>query len=311
MRWKNSVSIPALAPAFALLAGMIPGSALAQGMDEVQFRTEQVREGLYMLDSGIAGNIGVSAGEDGVFLIDDQFAPLTPKVIAAIREVTDAPIRYLINTHYHADHTGGNENLGKEGALIFAHDNIRARLEAAPPVNDRAWTNGTDGLPVITFNSEMSFHLNGGEARAIHVANAHTDGDAIIHFRDLNAIHMGDLMFNGLFPYIDVDAGGNVDGVLKGVALALELADDETRIIPGHGPVASKADLIAYRDMIQTVRDRVAKLVKKGAYKKPKNLAQVLEAGTTAEYDEAWTWGFINSEKFVTSIYRSLTGKDE
>ena len=291
---------------FGLLAAasLLAPTAVAQDWDTVELTAEHVRDGIHVL-FGLGGNIGVSAGADGVFLIDDQFAPLTPKVRAAIAEISDQPIRFLINTHYHGDHTGGNENLGTAGTVIVAHDELRTRLLARPLEDSGGWTEegAVHGLPVITFNDELSFHLNGDEARAIHVPNAHTDGDSFIHFKSTNVIHMGDLMFNGLFPYIDVDAGGNVDGVLAGYVRALALTDEDTLVVPGHGPVATKKDLISNRAMIQTVRDRVAALIGER-----KSLEAVLAAAPTAEYDEAYTWSFIDPEKFVTSVYVSLTG---
>lgn len=284
----------------ALLAGLAP--AAAQEWDEVDVSIEPVADDLYALFAR-GGNIGVSVGDDGVFLIDDQYAPLTPKILAAIATLSDQPVRFLINTHYHGDHTGGNENLGRTGTVIVSHDHLRSRLKNRAIHRSGGWSEdgANHGLPVITFNDEMSFHLNGDEARAFYVPNAHTDGDAVIHFRQANVVHIGDLMFNGLFPYIDVDAGGNVDGVLAGVDRVLELADEQTRIIAGHGPLATVADLRSYRKMVATVRDRVAARVEAG-----ESLEQVLAAAPSAEYDEAWTWSFIDAEKFVTSIYRSL-----
>jgi glyoxylase-like metal-dependent hydrolase (beta-lactamase superfamily II) len=294
------------------LAAMLVTGALAlsanplaaQDWDSVEVQTEHVGGNIYALFAR-GGNIGVSVGDDGVFLIDDQYAPLTAKILAAIGEISDQPVRYLFNTHYHGDHTGGNENLGRSGTLIVAHDKLRARLQQRPVEKSGGWTaeGAAHGLPVVTFNDRLSFHLNGDEARAIHVANAHTDGDSFIHFKGANVIHTGDLMFNGLFPYIDVDAGGNVDGVLEGYDQVLALADDQTRVIPGHGPMATKRELISNRAMIQTVRDRVAALIADG-----KSLEEIQVAAPAAEYDEAYTWGFINAEKFVTAIHRSLAG---
>lgn len=284
------------------VALMLAIPAAAQDWDSVEIKTEHLGGNIYALFAR-GGNIGVSVGDDGVFLIDDQYAPLTPKILAAIGKISDRPVRYLINTHYHGDHTGGNENLGRSGTLIVAHDKLRARLKERPVERSGGWTEGGEryGLPVITFNDQLSFHLNGDEARATFVADAHTDGDAFIQFKGANVIHMGDLMFNGMYPYIDVDAGGNVDGVLAGYDQVLALADDQTRVIPGHGPMATKLELTSNRAMIQTVRDRVAALVADG-----KSLEEVLAAAPSAEYDEAYNWRFINATKFVTSIYRSL-----
>lgn len=276
----------------------------AQDWDAVEMVTESVGDNLYVLH-GAGGNIGLWIGEDGVFLIDDQFAPLTDKILAAIAALSDQPIRFLINTHYHGDHTGGNENLGRRGTLIVAHDKLRRRLQSRPIDSSGGWTaeGPAFGLPSLTFNDQMSFHLNGAEARIIHVPHAHTDGDAIVHFMGANVFHVGDLLFNGLFPYIDVDAGGNVEGVIRGVEQVLALADEETTIIGGHGPVATTQDLRQYHTMLKTVRDRVAVLIADG-----KSLDQVLAAAPSKEYDEDWTWGFIDTTKFVTSIYRSLAG---
>lgn len=286
----------------ALLTSPAAAPAFGQDQPPVEVKTVHVRGNIYALYAQ-GGNIGVSVGADGVFLIDDQYAPLTPQIQAAIAEITDQPVRYLINTHHHGDHTGGNENMGKAGALIFAHDNLRARLVGNPPIGARGWTEEgvAYGLPVITFNDQISFHLNGDEARATHVPNAHTDGDSFIHFKGANVIHTGDLMFNGMYPYIDVDGGGNVRGVLKGYDQMLALADEETRVIPGHGPMATMADMVANRAMIQAVSGRVAAMIAEG-----KSLDEVLAAGLSAEYDEAYTWVFIGPEKIVTSIYRSL-----
>lgn len=291
-----------LTAALGLALMLASPPAMAQGMDEVQMKIEPVRGNIYAL-YGSGGNIGVSVGDDGVFLIDDQYAPLTDKVMAAIATLSDQPVRFLINTHYHGDHTGGNENVGKGGTTIVAHDKLRARLEVRPLDHSGGWTEdgAAYGLPIITFNDQMSFHLNGDEARAIHFPDAHTDGDSLIHFKGANVIHMGDLMFSGLYPYIDVDAGGNVDGVLAAYTVAIEMSDDDTKIIPGHGPLSDKAGMIENRAMIQAVRDRVAALIADG-----KSLDEVLAAAPSAEFDAAYTWSFIDPAKMVTSVFRSL-----
>ena len=266
--------------------------AVAQGMDDVEIEVQHLRGNIYAL-FGRGGNIGVSAGDEGVFLIDDQFAPLTPKIIAAIREISDAPIRFVLNTHYHGDHTGGNENLGEEGVVIVAQDNVRVRMigrdtpEAA--------------LPVVTFNDKASIHLNGEEARAVHVEHAHTDGDSIIWFKDSNVVHMGDTFFNERYPYIDVDGGGDIDGLIDAASYVLGKIDDDTIIIPGHGPITGKTGLQAYLDMLIISRDRVKTLKDDGA-----SLEDVLEADVTADYDEKWTWAFIDGGKFVTAVYNTV-----
>lgn len=286
---------------FASLLLMTP--VMAQ--DDVEVRVEPVAGNIYALFAQ-GGNIGVSVGEDGVFMIDDQYAPLTAKIIAAIATLSDQPVRFLINTHYHGDHTGGNENMGKAGTVIIGHDNIRARLQARPLGQSGGWTEegGRHGLPVITFNAEMSFHLNGDEARAVHFANGHTDGDSLIHFKGANVIHMGDLMFNGLYPYIDVDAGGSVDGMLAAYEAAIAMSDADTKIIPGHGPLSDRAGMMANRDMIQTVRDRVAAMIAEG-----KSMDEIVAAAPSAEFDEDYTWSFIGPERFVRSVYNSLVSE--
>ncbi|NVJ99531.1 MAG: MBL fold metallo-hydrolase [Alphaproteobacteria bacterium] len=237
----------------------------AQDWDKVEIKVQELRGGMYAL-YGSGGNLGVSVGEDGVILVDDQYAPLTDKIKAAIAGISDAPIRYVINTHFHGDHTGGNENLG-DAAVIVAHDNVRQRMSEGAFV--KAFNMKMDpqpdvALPAITFNAEMSLHMNGQDTRIIHVKNAHTDGDSIIHFRGANVIHMGDLMFNGMFPFIDVPNGGDVDGILKGLDLAIAAADDETMVIPGHGMVTNKAGLVTYRNTLADLRGIIEKLKAEG-----------------------------------------------
>ncbi len=287
-----------------MLASAISFGAKAQNnMDDVTIEVQELRGGIYAL-FGRGGNIGASIGEDGIFLIDDQFAPLTDKIKAALAGISDQPVKFVINTHWHGDHTGGNENLGKEGSIIVAHDNVRVRMKASDM--DRVAKGEMDmirkdALPVITFNDELSFHLNGTEARSIHISNAHTDGDSIIHFAEYNIVHMGDTFFNGRFPFIDVNSGGSVDGALNAIDAVLTLSNDDTMIIPGHGPIANKGDLQAYRDMIQTVRDRVAEMKGNGM-----SLEQVNAAGPANDYAEKWSWNFISAERFVGAIYSSL-----
>ncbi len=284
----------------AVLAGLSTG-ALAQDWDKVEIKTQPLRGGIYAL-YGSGGNIGVSVGEDGIILIDDQYAPLTDKIKAAIEAISDQPIRYVVNTHFHGDHTGGNENLG-DTAVIVAHDNVRQKLSEGAFIksfNMKMDPQPKVALPSITFNSEMSLHMNGEDARIIHVKNAHTDGDSIIYFRGSNVIHMGDIMFNGMFPFIDVDNGGDIDGVLMGLDLAIEAIDEETIVIPGHGQVTDKAGLIAYRKTMAELRDVVAKLKDEG-----KTLEEVQAMDPFKDYDliqfgDGW------ANQVAGFIYRSL-----
>jgi len=274
-----------------------PLSAQAQDMADVEITTEDLGGGIYVL-FGRGGNIGVSVGGDGIILVDDQYAPLTDKVVAAIRDISDAEMRFLLNTHYHGDHTGGNENLGHMGVTIVAHDNIHERLSGKLGDGD---AQPAVALPVITFNDQLSFRINGDDARAIHVAHAHTDGDSMIYFKNANVIHMGDLLFNGRYPYIDVDGGGTVDGYIAAQERGLAVGNAETTYIAGHGPTTDADGVRANLAMIRTVRNRVAALKSTGA-----SLEDVLAAAPSADYSQTYAWGFINDERFVTSVYKSL-----
>jgi glyoxylase-like metal-dependent hydrolase (beta-lactamase superfamily II) len=289
---------------FAVALTAVLASGVAAQEPEPEIRTEQVAPGIYVL-YGSGGNIGVSAGPDGVFLVDDQYAPMTPKITAALARLSPSPPRFVINTHWHGDHTGGNENLANQGSLVVAHDNVRVRMGSeqfnkmfdrkTPPSPGKA-------LPVVTFSNEVSFHLNGDEIRASHAPAAHTDGDVFLHFRKANVIHTGDLVFAGRYPFIDLDSGGSVAGVIAAVDRMLTLADEKTRIIPGHGDVTDRAGLAAYRDMLAETSGRVRELVKSG-----KTLDEVLAAKPNAEYDAKQAWGFINPERYLQILYRDAT----
>jgi glyoxylase-like metal-dependent hydrolase (beta-lactamase superfamily II) len=271
---------------------------------DVLINTVEVRDGIYML-IGAGGNIGVSVGEDGVFLIDDQFAPLTEKIKAAIAKLSDQPIRFLINTHWHYDHTGGNENLGKENVLIVAHDNVHKRMSVDTLIGAFATTVPASpkvALPVITFNDTVTFRINGEEIQVFHQSNAHTDGDSVVHFIDSNVMHTGDVWFNGFYPFIDTSSEGSIDGVIKSVKHLLTIVDDKTRIIPGHGKLANKNDLNGYLEMLMMVRSRMQKLIDEG-----KSIDQIIELKPLADYDESLGGGFLKPEQFMRIVHDSLT----
>jgi glyoxylase-like metal-dependent hydrolase (beta-lactamase superfamily II) len=240
------------------------------------------------------------------FLVDDQFAPLTPKVMAAVATVTSNPIRFVVNTHWHFDHTGGNENLGKAGALLVAHDNVRKRMSTDQFIEllKRSQPASPPGaLPVVTFNDSVTFHLNEDDVVAFHVAPAHTDGDVIVHFTKANVFHMGDVFITTGYPFVDLSSGGNVNGFIAAVDRVLGLCDADTKIIPGHGAVSDCTALRAYRDDVYTIRERVRAAMAAG-----KGLDAIKAAKLTADYDARYSKGFINGDLFVESVYRSLGG---
>ena len=292
----------------ALLAVALAAVIVAQQQDfsQVQIQTVPVSGHLSML-VGAGGNIGVSVGPDGAFIVDDQYAPLSDKIRAAVSALGPQPLRFVVNTHWHGDHTGGNEAMGQAGALIVAHDNVRRRMSTEQFnsfFNRKTPPSAPKALPVVTFGETVTFHINGDELHAFHVPNAHTDGDAIIHFRKADAIHMGDTFFNGNYPYIDVDSGGSVAGMIAAADKVLALAGPATKIIPGHGPLATRADLETYRGVLVTLRDRVGALVKAG-----KTLDEVKAAAPMKDYDAKWGSGFIKPEPLLAIAYRDLSKK--
>jgi glyoxylase-like metal-dependent hydrolase (beta-lactamase superfamily II) len=287
----------------ALAIALAAPAAAQQDFSKVEVKAEKVAEGLYML-TGAGGNIGLSVGKSGSFVVDDQFAPLTDKILAAIKAITPDPVRFVVNTHWHGDHTGGNENMGKAGAFIVAHDNVRRRMstEQFNATFKRATPPSPEGaLPVVTFAEGLTFWWNGEEIRVRHVAPAHTDGDAVVHFVKADVVHMGDLFFNGGYPFVDTSSGGRVDGVIAAADGVLQTVTEKTRIIPGHGPLATKADLQAYRDVVKACRDRIAKLKAEG-----KDRAAVIAAKPTADYDAKWGQGFMKGDVFTGLVFDSL-----
>jgi cyclase len=277
-----------------------------EGFDKVEVVPTKVTDGVYML-TGRGGNIGVSVGPDGVFLIDDQYAPLTDKVRAAVKTLSDGPIRFVLNTHWHGDHTGGNENFGKSDVVIVAHENVRKRMSVEQFIEafgSKVPASPKAALPVVTFTDAVTFHLNGDDIRSFHVPPAHTDGDTLVHFGKANVVHMGDCFFNGMYPFIDLSSGGSFEGMIAAADTGLGRADAGTKIIPGHGPLADKAALQSYRDMLVGVRDRVQPLVKAG-----KTLEEVKAAQPTKAFDEKWGQGFMKPDVWLGIVYKSLKGQ--
>lgn len=275
----------------------------AQERPEIQVRTVQVAENVYML-AGAGGNLALSAGDDGALLVDSEYAQLTEKVTAAVKEVCKAPTRFVINTHWHFDHVGGNENLAKAGVLVVSHENVRKRMSSEQflkPMGRQVPPSPAAALPVITYADVLTFHWNGDQVQVIHVEPAHTDGDSFIYFRKANVLHMGDVYFNGMYPFIDVNAGGSIDGMVKAVERGLALANERTKIIPGHGPLSNVKELREYREMLATVRDRVRPMVKEG-----KSRDEVIAAKPTKGLDEKWGRGGFGPDMWVGIVYDGM-----
>lgn len=260
----------------------------------VEITSEKLTENVYAL-FGAGGNIGLAIGDDAAYLIDDQFGALTDKIVEHVKTITDKPINFVLNTHMHGDHTGGNENLANAGALVIAHENVRKRMVSAEePQPKEAW-------PVVTFNDKMTLYLkNGKSVHAMHVNPAHTDGDTYYYFPEDNVIHMGDNFFSGRYPYLDLGSGGDIDGLISNTSMALELIDDETKIIPGHGAISSKSDLKDFTEILITLRERI-----KNARSSGKSLEETQKMGLSKEWDDTHGQGFINADRIVEFIYKS------
>lgn len=278
-------------------------TAIAQrNFDNVEIRSEKVADQIYVL-FGAGGNIGLAIGDDTAYLIDDQFAPLSEKIMAAVRKITDKPLKFLVNTHWHGDHTGGNENFGKSGTILIAHKAVRTRMGSPSERNGNVRpASPLAALPEITFTDTLTLHLDQSRTmHVMHVNNSHTDGDSYIYFPEDNVIHMGDNFSNGGYPFIDLNSGGDINGFVKNLNMALFIVDEETRIIPGHGPVTDRETLRAYRDMVDTLRSRVQKALDAG-----NSLEETLQLGLSKEWDADFGTGFIDSKGIITAIYRSL-----
>ncbi len=278
-----------------------------QHWQTVDIKLQALTERVAMI-SGEGGNLALLTGDKnawrGSVLIDDQFAPLSEKILAAIKAIgSDAP-QLLINTHWHHDHVGGNDNMAKQGAVIIAHNNVRARMSKGQfmaAFNREVPPALANALPVVTFAEELSLHWGGEEIQVIHFARAHTDGDSIVHFKTSNVIHMGDIFFNGFYPFIDVGSGGSAEGVVAAVDAVLSLTDNNTKIIPGHGALATRADLMAYHMMLSTIVKRIKQEKAVG-----KTVEQMVAAKPTADFDEKWGDGFLKPDVWVKLIYNAI-----
>jgi len=285
-----------------MMIGLFITANLFSQQKEVKISITKLTDNIFML-KGQGGNIGISIGPDGVFMIDSQFAPLTPKILAAIKTLTDKPVKFLINTHWHGDHTGGNLNMDKKGAIIVAQDNVRKRMSVDQFVRGKKKEASPKGaLPIITFTENMHFYFNDESIHIFHVHNAHTDGDAMVYFSKANVLHMGDVYFQGKYPYIDLSSGGSINGMIKAVEVALMLVDDNTKIIPGHRDNSNKKELLQYYNMLKDIRDNVKNEIDKG-----KTLAEVKQNKTlTSKYDATYGTWFIKPDVFRETVYRSL-----
>ena len=288
---------------FLIASLFVTTAAFAQqDLSKVEIKAQKVAGSVYML-TGAGGNIGVSVGDDGIVMIDDQYAPMAPKIRTALKAITDKPLRFVINTHYHGDHTGGNESFAGE-APVIAHENARKRMQtggkgrfgdipAAPK----------GGLPIVTFDNRLTIHANGEDIRALHLPNGHTDGDAAIWFTASNVVHMGDDFFNGFFPFVDAQNGGSVRGLLGNVEKVLTTINDTTKVIPGHGPLSDKAGLRAFADVLRATIGAV-----ETAHKAGRTVEQMKSDKILAQWDK-WGQGFIKTDMWIDIVYTDVTGK--
>lgn len=287
----------------ALIASLTTASAMAQDFSKIEIETIAVADNIFML-KGAGGNVGVSVGEDGVLLIDAQYEPMADKIKAAVAKLSNKPARFLLNTHWHFDHTGGNKRLNDDAVVSLAQKNVRTRMMAGGVI--AAFGKTVDpalgrALPELTFEQEIEVHFNNDTVVAKHMAAAHTDGDAVVFFKEDNVVHMGDLYFNGVFPFVDLSSGGGVQGVLDGVNAALDSMDENTKVIPGHGALSNKAELQRYGAMLSSSIEKVAAAKAKGA-----DLKQVQADNVLKDLDAEWGKGFIKLVTWTEFVYRSM-----
>lgn len=282
-------------------------NASARDFESVAIEPTPLGGGITML-RGEGGNLVVSLGSDGVLLVDTQYAPLSEKILAAIRTLGGAAPRFVIDTHWHEDHTGGNQAMGRGGAILMAHDSVRTRMSSEQFIKafmQKTPPSPPDARPVVTYSETMTIHWNGQEIHAFHVPRAHTDGDTILHFRGSDVLHMGDTFFVGSYPFIDIWTGGSLEGMIAAVARALAIAGPNTKIVPGHGSLATRKDLVAYHSMLTTVRDRL-----KGFIAQKLDEEAVLARQPAKEFEGRYGGGAFDADSFVRISYRSLQGTE-
>jgi cyclase len=291
-----------LAVAATFLVAIVAQAQQQTDFSKVEIKTAKIADNFYTLE-GQGGTVSVLTGPEGVLLVDSQFAPLTEKLVAAVKKISDKPIRFLIDTHVHGDHTGGNENFAKLGVTIFSRDQLRARLAHPNPATD-----GTPGkptaaqaLPVVTYDGPVTIHLNGEDVRLLPVRSAHTDGDTVVSFPEHDILAAGDLFRTVGYPFVDINNGGTLSGILDGLSTTIGRAGPNTKVIPGHGPISDRNGLIAQRDLILAVRDKVTTLITQG-----KSIEEVIAAKPTADFDAGVVQSAQTAERFVKWLYAEL-----
>ena len=292
-----------MAAFFVCLVALSAAAALAQQRDwsKVEFKTEKLGGNVYVLSSGVGGNIGVSVGPDGILIVDDQYLPLADKIRAALADLSPGKLKFILNTHWHGDHTGGNPVFGPE-APIIAQTNVRTRLINGLPARNTPPL-AKEGWPVITFDQSLSVWFNGEEIQVIHYPHGHTDGDSVMFFTKSNVVHLGDLFFAGHFPFVDLDSGGDVEGLTEDVGDLIQKIPPDAKLIPGHGPVSTLDDFKAYHTMLVETTDIVRQKMKAG-----ESLDEIKKEGLPEKW-APWSWDFINTERWIETVYRSLSGE--
>ena len=287
-----------------LLGGIAAVVVAQQDMSKVEINTEKLADGIWVL-YGAGGNIGLCSGPDGALMIDDQYAQLSDKLLTAMKAANDAPLRWVVNTHWHGDHVGGNEAMAAAGATLIAHDRVRERMMEGQ--DNKFFQRKVDpapakALPIVTFSDTTELHVNGEDAVAFHVPPAHTDGDVVVWFPKANVVHMGDTYLSSMYPIIDLESGGSINGLVAASESVLKRIDDQTKVIPGHGTVSDKAGLQKWHGMLVGTRAAVAKLVKE-----KKTLDQAVAAKPTAPWDDVWGKGFMKPDLYTKVLYTELS----